>query len=573
MSVSFQTMAAIRFGYGFKPGEPVPSDKRALLEQVRVGAASAPLFPIGGIEARRKAIADAADALQAIRKGNAADPDKRAAENAMYRRLGEMSQRDIDARIAQAVFSPNGFYERLASFWVNHFSVSLQKTQQMRLIVPLFEAEAIRPNIGKPFPELLKAVTRHPAMLIYLDQAQSIGPDSQVGLKQKKGLNENLARELIELHTLGAGSGYSQTDVRSAAMVLTGIALDRQGLTAEFKPGMSEPGSHAVLGVGYGAKPRSEADYLAMLDNLALHPKTAQHICRKLVAHFIADQPPQPMIDVMADCWNNTKGDLSAVYATMLDHPDAWSGEGAKARSPFDFVVAGLRALNLPRNPLADSAAIPSLTVADAGQGMEGPAASPAPTAPAPSSSPPAGTATPIAADSRAVPAPAGNAGHDGNATAAMPAPAAMDAAKHDATAPMGASMTAGTASSPVGDPAAEVLRRKQEQAALEAILYVPSGLGVYALRRMGQPVWQPSSPAGFPDNFDAWINASALSERLAWSRRAIGRYGKQTDPRQFLKDTLSDAAREDTIRVVSQAPSRVTGLTLVLASPDFNRR
>ena len=128
---------------------------------------------------------------------------------------------------------------------------------------------------------------------------------------------------------------------------------------------------------------------------------------------------------------------------------------------------------------------------------------------------------------------------------------------------------------SPGGDEAAdaEAQRRKQQQAAFEAVLYVPPGIGLYALRRMGEPVWQPPSPAGFPDSFDAWINASALSERLAWSRRAIGRYGKQNDPRQFLRDTLADAARDDTIRVVSQAPNRTTGLTLVLASPDFNRR
>lgn len=119
----------------------------------------------------------------------------------------------------------------------------------------------------------------------------------------------------------------------------------------------------------------------------------------------------------------------------------------------------------------------------------------------------------------------------------------------------------------------ADALRRKQQQVAFDAALYVPRGLGLYALRRMGEPVWQPPSPAGFPDTFDAWINASALSERLAWSRRAIGKYGKQNDPRQFLKDTLADAARDDTIRVVSQAPNRMTGLTLVLASPDFNRR
>jgi uncharacterized protein (DUF1800 family) len=112
----------------------------------------------------------------------------------------------------------------------------------------------------------------------------------------------------------------------------------------------------------------------------------------------------------------------------------------------------------------------------------------------------------------------------------------------------------------------------KQQQAAIDATFYVPPGLGLYGLRQMGQPTWQPPSPAGFPEGFDAWIDASALAERISWAHRAIERYGKQYDPRQFLKDTLSDAAREDTIHVISQAPNRMTGLTLVLASPEFNR-
>ncbi len=113
----------------------------------------------------------------------------------------------------------------------------------------------------------------------------------------------------------------------------------------------------------------------------------------------------------------------------------------------------------------------------------------------------------------------------------------------------------------------------RRRQTAIDATFYVPRGLGLYALQRMGQPVWRPPSPAGFPEGFDAWINAGELSERISWARRAIGRYGKQKDPRQFLKETLADAARDDTIRVVSQAPNKMAGLTLVLASPEFNRR
>jgi uncharacterized protein (DUF1800 family) len=501
MSISFQTMAAMRFGYGFRPGEAVASDKQALLEQIRTGSAATPMFPIGGIDERRRLIGETADRLGDIRTATVADDAKREQQSAVFKEMDQRYQRDIDARIAQAVFSPCGFHERLAGFWTNHFSVSAQKSQPMRQIVPLFEAEAIRPNIGVKFPLLLRVVMRHPAMLIYLDQSQSLGPDSPAGIKRNKGLNENLARELMELHTLGAGSGYTQDDVRSAAMVLTGISVDPRAVTADFRPGMAEPGSHVVLGVNYGGKRRTEQDYLSMLDDLALNPKTAQHICRKLAVHFIADMPPQDMVNAMADCWKNTDGDLSAIYATMLDHPAAWSGDGTKARQPFDFVVAGLRALNLEKNAAAGTSAPlagsdPSSMMAGAAPAMQG-------------------------------------------ATLAMPNPDAV----------------------------------KQQQAAIDAGLYVPRGLGLYALRRMGQPTWQPPSPAGFPEGFDAWVNASELAERISWAHRAIGRYGKQYDPRQFLKDTLADAARDDTIRVVSQAPNRMTGLTLVLASPEFNRR
>jgi uncharacterized protein (DUF1800 family) len=503
-------MAALRFGYGFRPGETPAATKSELLDPIRVGDGSC-LFPVGGIEARRQAIGDVADRLRDINTSDIDDDAKRDERSAIFKELQQSYQRDADARIAQAVFSPNGLYERLATFWTNHFSVSANKTEPMRLIVPLYEAEAIRPHIGASFPTLLRSATQHPAMLIYLDQSQSLGPDSPAGIKRNKGLNENLARELMELHTLGAGSGYTQDDVRSAAMVLTGITVDRQAMEADFRRAVAEPGRHQVLGVSYGGDKRTEQDYLQMLDDLALNPKTAQHISRKLVSHFISDTPPQAMIDAMTEVWKKTDGDLMAVYGAMLDHPAAWTDEGSKARQPFDFVVSGLRALNLPRNAAAGNVDDPLSDDEGAGQAMA-------------DDSPPA----------------------PGKGAAAMP--------DSPDTPP---------------DPA----EQRRRQAAIDATFYVPRGLGIYALRRMGQTIWQPASPAGFPENFDAWVNASELSERISWARRAIGRYGKQEDPRQFLKDTLADAARADTIKVVSQAPNKMTGLTLVLASPEFNRR
>ncbi|WEX89723.1 DUF1800 domain-containing protein [Sinorhizobium garamanticum] len=508
MSLSFPTMAAIRFGYGFRPGEVPPQSKDQLLGQVASGARSAPSFLSDGIDGRHQQIADLQEELRELRQSGdeQARRDKR---KAIQKRVLHGFQRDANARMMQAVLSPNGFYERLAAFWTDHFSTSANKSLPMRMIVPLYEAEAIRPHLGGSFRDLLRNATQHPAMLIYLDQAQSQGPDSPGGMKQKKGLNENLGRELLELHTLGAGSGYTQADVRAAAMVLTGLTIDRRDMDATFRPGISEPGEHRVLGVSYGGAKRSPKDYLALLDDLAVHPKTAEHISRKLAVHFVSDQPSSEMVVAMADAWKKTDGDLMAVYGAMLDHPAAWRDEGAKARQPFDYVVAGLRALN-----------------AGSGDGAVG-------------------------EFMRAHQ----DGGDGGDATMAPKAMAGQGSA-------MG-----GDAGAMAPDPedAAASKRRKALQTA--------RALGQGALRRMGQPTWLPPSPAGFEENFSTWITGSQLAERLAWARRASAQFGKDEDPREFLKATLADAARDETIRIVAQAPNKISGLTLVLASPEFNRR
>ncbi|MGO6997611.1 DUF1800 domain-containing protein [Rhizobium leguminosarum] len=503
MSLSFPTMAAIRFGYGFRPGEAPPSSKDELIDQLRKGAAATPDFPLGGPNMRHQAILSLQEQLQQIRqdaKTVTDDTTQREMRKGVQQQVQQQFQHDANLRLMQAVLSPYGFYERLSTFWTDHFSTSANKSLPMRLIVPLYEAEAIRPFISGTFGDLLRNATAHPAMLIYLDQADSLGPDSAGGIKRNKGLNENLGRELLELHTLGAGSGYSQADVTAAAMVLTGLTIDRKEMDIAFRPNISEPGTHEVLGVSYGGRRRSRDDYLDMLDDLALHPKTAAHISRKLAVHFIADQPDEGMVSDMAEAWKKTDGDLTAVYTAMLDHPAAWRDEGAKARQPFDYVVTGLRALNAgPVNGVVGS------FLAANQQGTD-----------------------------------------EGDMAANTP----------------------GMAGSPVTtDPAGEA-REKRLKAFQTA-----RALGQGALRRMGQPTWLPPSPAGFEEGFSAWITGSQLAERLAWARRAAAQFGRDEDPREFLKSTLADAARDETIRVVSQAPNKISGLTLVLASPEFNRR
>ncbi|MGX9989952.1 DUF1800 domain-containing protein [Rhizobium sp. Z1P35] len=503
MSLSFPTMAAIRFGYGFRPGEAPPSSRDDLIGQLRKGAAATPDFPLRGPDTRHQAILSLQAQLQQIRqdaKTVTDDATQREMRKGVQRQVQQQFQHDANLRLMQAVLSPYGFYERLSTFWTDHFSTSANKSLPMRLIVPLYEAEAIRPFISGKFGDLLRSATAHPAMLIYLDQADLLGPDSAGGMKRNKGLNENLGRELLELHTLGAGSGYTQADVTSAAMVLTGLTIDRKEMHIAFRPNISEPGAHEVLGVSYGGRRRSRDDYLDMLDDLALHPKTAAHISRKLAVHFIADQPDEGMVSDMAEAWKKTDGDLTAVYTAMLDDPAAWRDEGAKARQPFDYVVTGLRALNAgPINGIVGS------FLAANQQGTD-----------------------------------------EGDMAANTP----------------------GMAGSPVPtDPAGEA-REKRLKAFRTA-----RALGQDALRRMGQPTWLPPSPAGFEEGFSAWITGSQLAERLAWARRAAAQFGRDEDPREFLKSTLADAARDETIRVVSQAPNKISGLTLVLASPEFNRR
>ncbi|THK34158.1 DUF1800 domain-containing protein [Ensifer sp. MPMI2T] len=508
MSLSFPTVAAIRFGYGFRPGEAPPQSKEQLLGQVTIGVRGAPSFLADGIAGRHQQIIHLQDELRQLRQSGDGQA-RRDRRKVIQKRVQRVFQRDANARMMQAVLSPNCFYERLAAFWTDHFSTSANKSLPMRLIVPLYEAEAIRPHLGGSFRDLLRKATAHPAMLVYLDQAQSRGPTSPGGMKQKKGLNENLGRELLELHTLGAGSGYTQADVRAAAMVLTGLTIDRQDMAVGFRPGISEPGEHRVLGLSYGGAKRSPKDYLALLDDLAVHPKTAEHISRKLAVHFVSDQPSGEMVVAMADAWKKTDGDLMAVYGAMLDHPAAWRDEGAKARQPFDYVVAGMRALN-----------------AGSGDGTVGEFMQ------------------------------AHQDASDGG-DAAMP-PQAM----------------AGQASAMGGDTGMMASDAEDEAASKRRkALQTARALGQGALRRMGQPTWLPPSPAGFEENFSTWITGGQLAERLAWARRAFAHFGKDQDPREFLRATLADAARDETIRVVAQAPNKITGLTLVLASPEFNRR
>jgi uncharacterized protein (DUF1800 family) len=261
---------------------------------------------------------------------------------------------EVDARFNGTMRDPLiGFPERLAMFWANHFAVAVSKGPGVRVLAGAFEREAIRPHLFGRFEDMLLAVETHPAMLAFLDNAQSIGPDSRAGARSKRGLNENLAREIMELHTLGVDGGYSQRDVTSLARIITGWTIERdqngphgvplgQPGTFVFNPNAHEPGTQTLLGVSYPDNGVQQGR--AALRALSYHPSTAKHIATKLARHFVADSPPPALVARLADTFTRTRGDLSAVYLALIGSDEAWNLELVKMRSPLEYVVALLRA-------------------------------------------------------------------------------------------------------------------------------------------------------------------------------------------------------------------------------------
>ncbi|MEX2520395.1 MAG: DUF1800 domain-containing protein [Paracoccaceae bacterium] len=337
MAASRAEIAAVRFGYGFRPGEDGPANAGALMASLAPGAA---FDAIGGPSLdERIAQFRRFETLRKANKNNANRPKM----EAVRKRIKARHQADIRARTMASVISPHGFFERLAWFWSDHFSLS-GKGLIGKVVAGRYEADAIRPYLAGPFRRLLRAAATHPAMLHYLDQDRAMGPASAAGRRRGRGLNENLAREVIELHTLGVGAAYDQDDVRQFAELLTGIGVDRNSGLTTFRPGQAEPGAEQVLGESYGGGAARLADIYAALDDLAAHPATARHIARKLATHFVADEPSAALVSHMELAFKDSDGDLSMVYAAMLAHEESWARFGEKVRQPFDFTVAALRA-------------------------------------------------------------------------------------------------------------------------------------------------------------------------------------------------------------------------------------
>lgn len=381
MSNPAATAAVNRFGLGAVPGELAQaSDARGWLQaQLRTKHDPAPFADLpDSLEIiqreaeyrQQRRLARKTDEPRPERADTATPAMRSKPEDDDTKRtpLQQAIRRDAVAdlalryRIAASTTTP--FVERLVHFWSNHFAISIDKNSARLLAAPM-EREAIRPHVLGNFADLLSAVETHPGMLLYLDNAASIGDDSMLAqrvgrrdAKRKLGLNENLAREILELHTLGVNGGYVQQDVIELAKAITGwgTPLRRDARNAGtsafvFRPGAHEPGARTVLGKRYAEG--GEAQGHAILRDLAVHPATARHLSLKLARHFVADSPSPALVERMSAAFLRSGGSLQALYRAMIDDDAAWSADARKFKTPEDFVVSAMRAgaIGIDRRP------------------------------------------------------------------------------------------------------------------------------------------------------------------------------------------------------------------------------
>lgn len=460
---SAAVIANNRFGLGARPGDLNRRDDAEdwLLEQVRSRAT--PDAAVRALPGTPEVLAEVQALRREQRRASGASTEAPDIVQRYGRTVRAHYLEQTTARYATAAATTRPFRERLVHFWANHFAVSADK-QPIPAIAGLFENEAIRPNVTGRFAELLIAVERHPAMLLYLDNAQSIGPNSTLGKLARRrgrrnlGLNENLAREILELHTLGVSGGYSQDDVVALAKAITGWSMGGAGErgrfaegtpgTFEFRENIHEPGAKTVLGKRYADAGLDQG--AAVLRDLATHPATARHLCGKLASHFVADEAPTELVDRLTKAWLDSGGELLPVYEALVLAPEAWGDTDRKYKSPHDFVVSTLRALDR------------------------------------------------VPEDSRFV---------------------------------------------------------------------------VNALDLMGQAPWRPGSPAGWPDTAAEWGGADSLYKRIEWSNSVARLTGNRVDPVALGDAVLGGSFSAHSRTWISRAESRTQGLTLLLASPDFQRR
>jgi uncharacterized protein (DUF1800 family) len=349
-------IAVTRFGLGARPGEIATArenPKAWLKAQVTRPSAPQPEGPLEDSAARFAAYKEyrqtSSPKAIAVASGDA--------KALMTRQQAIGTNDELLARAQLAAHTDAPFAERWSLFWANHFTVSATKAATAPLVGP-FEREVIRQHAFDTFESMLTASSAHPAMLLYLDQAQSVGPDS-MGLMRARpaaagrrdlGLNENLAREIMELHTVGLGSGYGQADVTEFAKALTGWsvggvrdAADQQGRFS-YHALVHEPGVRTVMGKRYDDTGSPQA--LNILHDLATHPATAQHIARKIAVHFVSDDPPASLVRKLSTSFTTSGGDLAKLAVTLIDADEAWAPQQAKFKTPYEFLVSSWRAMD-----------------------------------------------------------------------------------------------------------------------------------------------------------------------------------------------------------------------------------
>jgi uncharacterized protein (DUF1800 family) len=360
-------IAVLRFGLGARPGEiaAAAADPRTWLQAQISGpaerAGGTALAPSNEIFA---AVMAAREARREERLEAEAPQDVKAAAAILRDAYQPHYRAQVLARAESAALTTRPFAERLVHFWANHFAVSADKGAVHGLAGTL-ENEAIRPHVNGRFVELLAAVEQHPAMIAFLDNQNSVGADSPAARRaaarlsaatapgRRFGINENLAREILELHTLGVGGGYRQEDVTSFAEILTGWSIGGgRGRLASGAPGkfcfrdeLHQPGAKVFLGKRYAQE--GQAQGAAVLADLAQHPSTARFLATKLVRHFVADAPPPKAVERIARAYSKSGGSLPQVYAALIESPEAWEPQPRKFKTPEDFVFSTLRALEL----------------------------------------------------------------------------------------------------------------------------------------------------------------------------------------------------------------------------------
>ena len=335
-------IAVHRFGLGARPGEveAAAADPKAWLVN-QLGPAEQPValdgsaFPAGGILVRE-------EREMAAERRAARDADTQKKQGAA--RLKIFTD-EMAGRFKLGFTTKRPFAEHLVWFWTNHFTVSVMAGRTLNF-AGAFEREAIRPHIAGRFEDMLLSAASHPAMLVYLNNDQSIGPDSPAGRRTGKGRNENLGRELMELYSLGVDGGYTQQDVIALANILTGWSLDPNAPSGSgFFPNRHEPGMQNLRGKRYAAD--LQGGIKALVD-LAHDPHTARHIATKFATYFIADAPSPSSVARLEAVFNNTGGDLKALAIAAVEDEAAWEPKPLKMRSPVEYVTAAYRLLDLP---------------------------------------------------------------------------------------------------------------------------------------------------------------------------------------------------------------------------------